>query len=233
MNKVLAMITARGGSKRIPRKNIRPFHGKPIIQYSIEAALESGIFSDVMVSTEDEEIADISRQAGAEVPFMRSMKNADDQSTTVDVCNEVLREYEKLGKTFDLFCCIYPTAPFITAEKLRNAYALLSEDTNLHAVMPVTEGSWNFYKSFKRENGLVSMNFPEHEWTHSQTLDTSYYDCAQFYFLNMASYRKDSRIFADRVHGMVMPELEVQDIDYEHDWRLAELKYEIINEKNS
>ena len=115
----IAIITARGGSKRIPRKNIKEFCGKPIITYSIEAALHSGLFTEVMVSTDDEEIARIAEQAGAKVPFMRSGENAGDYASTDDVLLEVLDRYRKQGREFETFCCLYPTAPFVTAEKLQ------------------------------------------------------------------------------------------------------------------
>ena len=118
----IAVITARGGSKRIPGKNKKEFLGKPIICYSIEAALESGLFEEVMVSTDDEEIAEIAKKAGASVPFMRSAKTSDDYATTDDVLIEVLEEYEKMGRDFAYMACIYPTAPFVTAEKLKEAF---------------------------------------------------------------------------------------------------------------
>lgn len=121
----IAIITARGGSKRIPKKNIRNFCGKPIIAYSIEAAIESGLFSEVMVSTDSEEIAETARRFGARVPFMRSSKNADDYATTADALLEVMERYQEMGRTFSYLCCIYPTAPFVTAEKLRDAMRLM------------------------------------------------------------------------------------------------------------
>ena len=124
---IIAIITARGGSKRIPRKNIKDFCGKPIIAYSIQAALESGIFDHVMVSTDDEEIADIARKYGAEVPFMRSEKTASDFATTRDVLEEVLQKYDEMGEKIDYFACIYPCAPFVTAQKLKDAFNLLRE----------------------------------------------------------------------------------------------------------
>src|SRR5437762_8016655 len=123
----VAIITARGGSKRIPRKNLRPFLGRPIISYSIEAALQSGLFDEVMVSTDDEEIAAVARQFGAAVPFMRSAATSDDFSTTAQVLQEVVGEYARRGRTFECACCIYPTAPFVTAQKLRRAFVTLQE----------------------------------------------------------------------------------------------------------
>ena len=130
--KSVAIITARGGSKRIPHKNIRDFCGKPIISYSIEAALSSDVFDEVMVSTDDEAIASIARSFGAAVPFMRSAESANDYASTDDVIAEVLRTYEAGGTRFDRFCCIYPTAPFVTAEKLKNAMALLDQAESGH-----------------------------------------------------------------------------------------------------
>ena len=137
--KKIAIITARGGSKRIPRKNIREFCGKPILAYSVEAAVASGLFDEVMVSTDDEAIAGLARKAGALVPFYRSVETAGDFASTDDVILEVLTEYRKRGREFDAFCCIYPTAPFLTGERLRRAMELL--DT-ADSVMPVTAFSY-------------------------------------------------------------------------------------------
>ena len=140
MSKV-AIITARGGSKRIPKKNIKQFCGKPIIAYSIEAAVKSQMFDEIMVSTESDEIADIARQYGASVPFMRSAENADDFADTTDVLLEVLECYKKTGREFDEFCCIYPTAPFITAEKLIQSHKLL-ENEEVYNVVPMVPFSF-------------------------------------------------------------------------------------------
>ena len=144
----LAIITARGGSKRIPRKNIREFCGKPIIAYSIEAAIESEIFDEVMVSTDDEEIAQIARNYGAAVPFMRSAFAASDTATTRDVLLEVLREYEKRGKQFTYMSCLYPTAPFVTIEKLRASYEIIST-YEIELLVPVVNFSYPPQRSFK------------------------------------------------------------------------------------
>jgi N-acylneuraminate cytidylyltransferase len=149
--KILAIITARGGSKRIPRKNIKNFLGKPIIAYSIEAALEAGCFSEVMVSTDDEEIAAVAKSLGAKVPFMRSMETSDDYSTTADVLIEVIQSYKSIGLSFDKACCIYPTAPFVSAKKLNHACKLLI-DSGSDSVLPVTEFSFPILRSFKLDN---------------------------------------------------------------------------------
>ena len=136
----IAIITARGGSKRIPHKNIKNFCGKPIIAYSIQAALESKLFDEVMVSTDDEMIASIAKDYGASVPFMRSAENANDFATTRDVLDEVMKTYKEQGKTFDYMCCIYPTAPFITAKKLKEAFALLRSAKTEQVAGLITNG---------------------------------------------------------------------------------------------
>ena len=138
--KTLAIITARGGSKRIPRKNIKDFNGRPIIAYSIEAAKASGVFDEVMVSTDDKEIGDIAASYGAAVPFYRSKETSNDFATTADVIEEVIREYQQKGMEFDIIACIYPTAPFITADKLKNAVDILSS-SDVDCVIPVVRFS--------------------------------------------------------------------------------------------
>src|SRR5215218_2282888 len=181
----IAIITARGGSKRIPRKNIKPFLGKPIISYSIQSALDSGIFEEVMVSTDDDEIAEISKKLGATVPFIRSEKNSDDYAGTAEVLIEVIEEYRKRQKHFETVCCIYPTAPFVHAEKLKRAYGLLTEH-NADSVLPVTEFSYPILRSVKiTEDGKIAMNWPEYYASRSQDLPKSYHDSGQFYFLNV------------------------------------------------
>jgi pseudaminic acid cytidylyltransferase len=230
MKNCIAIITARGGSKRIPRKNIKSFLGKPIIQYSIEAALKAGCFEEVMVSTDDAEIAAVAKACGATVPFMRSEKNADDHSTTVDVITEVLNQYAQNGKKFDMACCIYPTAPFISADKLNKAYSKLSE-SGAKAVVPVVRFGFPILRSFKMENELVKMNWPEHLNTRSQDLPPAFHDAGQFYFFRIDSFMTDKKVFTDHTIGMEMPESEVQDIDNEEDWKLAEIKYTFLKDK--
>src|SRR5436305_288488 len=151
----VAIITARGGSKRIPRKNIRLFLGRPIIAYSIEAALQSDLFDEVMVSTDDDEIIAIAREHGAEVPFRRSAQMSDDHATTAEVLGEVLGQYRERGRTFDYACCIYPTAPFVTAEKLRHAFAELVA-SGAEAVLPVAQFSFPIWRAFRMDEGRLS-----------------------------------------------------------------------------
>ena len=220
----IAIITARGGSKRIPRKNVKLFCGKPIITYSIEAALQSGLFEEVMVSTEDEEIARIAREAGAQVPFMRSSESAGDYASTDDVLLEVLTAYEERGREFDSFCCLYPTAPFVTAEKLRTAMGLLDK---ADSVMPVVPFSFPPQRCMVlNEEGELRMKWPEHAKTRSQDLEPYYHDCGQFYCCRTAPFFEYKTTDMPHMVPMIMSELEVQDIDNPDDWEIAELKYQ-------
>lgn len=229
MNAV-AIITARGGSKRIPGKNKKEFLGKPIICYSIEAALASGIFDEVMVSTDDEEIAEIARNAGANVPFMRSEKTANDYATTDDVLMEVLEEYEKRGKTFTYMACIYPTAPFITAKKLQDALQIL-KDNQASGVMPVVQYSFPPQRGMAIRGGRLVYCQPENALVRSQDLEPMYHDCGQFYVYDVEKYRACRGDLPDGYFPIEVSELEVQDIDNMLDWKLAEIKYEMMAEK--
>lgn len=225
--KNIAIITARGGSKRIPKKNIRNFNGKPIIAYSIEAALESGIFDEVMVSTDSEEIAEIARKYGANVPFMRSADTSSDSATTADVLCEVLNEYKKLGQIFEYMCCIYPTAPFVTSEKLKMAYDKVKQE-NVDEVMPVVTFSFPPQRGQVIKDGKLYMLNPECKNVQSQKLEKVYHDCGQFYFMDVGVFEKSGGDIHDNICPLVMSELEVQDIDNETDWKIAEMKYKIM-----
>lgn len=225
----VAIITARGGSKRIPGKNKKEFLGKPIICYSLEAALTSGLFEEVMVSTDDEEIADIALKAGAAVPFMRSSEASDDYATTDDVLLEVLAEYEKRGKTFEYMACIYPTAPFVTAGKLKRALDILKE-SNASGVMPVVSFSFPPQRGMAVRDGRLEYCYPENAMKRSQDLETMYHDCGQFYFYNTEKYRACMGDLKDGYVPIIVPETEVQDIDNITDWKLAEIKYRMMEE---
>ncbi len=227
----IAIITARGGSKRIPRKNIREFCGKPIMNYSIEAALEAGIFDEVMVSTEDDEIADIARAAGAQVPFMRSAETSSDTATTEEVISEVLMRYEELGRSFDYGCCIYPTAPFVTAHKLRDAYDILVE-SGAQSIVPMQEFTYPPQRGlFIDGEGYVKMLHPEYAATRSQDLEKHYHECGQFYIFRNADFMIQRDTTMEKSIPYIIDPVESQDIDTESDWELAELKYRFLKEK--
>lgn len=228
----ISIITARGGSKRIPGKNKKLFLGKPIICYSIEAALASGLFEEVMVSTDDEEIAEIAKKAGASVPFMRSEAAANDYATTDDVLMEVLEEYEKRGQAFEYMACIYPTAPFVTADKLQDAFRLLIEN-NASGVMPVVNFSFPPQRGMAVRNGRLKYCFPENAMKRSQDLETMYHDCGQFYCYQVERYRACRGDLEDGYVPIIMPETEVQDIDNLSDWELAEIKYKMMKQNNN
>ncbi len=223
----LAIITARGGSKRIPRKNIKDFCGKPIIAYSIEAALKSEIFDEVMVSTEDEEIAKIAKSYGASVPFYRSQEAAGDYVMTIDVMTEVVEEYRKRGINPEYVCCIYPTAPFVTADKLVKAKGVMVE-TDADAVIPVVKFSFPPQRCFIKKDSYVEYKWPENELKRSQDLEPFYHDAGQFYFLNVETMMTEHTLVPKNTAPIIMNELEVQDIDNETDWKLAEIKYGIM-----
>lgn len=224
-NKRIAIITARGGSKRIPKKNIKEFCGKPILAYSIEAAIKSQLFDEIMVSTDSEEIADIALQYGACVPFMRSDDTANDYATTDDVLLEVLLNYEKKGMKFDEVVCIYPTAPFITAKKLQNAVDVM-EEMNADALTPVVKFSFPPQRAFVIRDEVLQYQFPEYETIRSQDLEPVYHDCGQFYLMKADNILKG--LPAKKNIPFIVSELEVQDIDSEEDWKMAEIKYQMM-----
>ncbi len=221
---VVAIITARGGSKRIPRKNIKEFCGKPIIAYSIEAALNSGIFDEVMVSTDDEEIARIAENYGAEVPFLRSAEKADDHAPTIEVIKEVLGEYKKLGEEFDYACCIYPTAPFITSEKLKTAFEQL-QSSGKDALVPVVRFSFPPQRCFVIEDESLKYKWPENEFARSQDLEPFYHDAGQFYFQKTKTLIEGHSLVPASTAPFIVDDMEVQDIDTFDDWNIAEIKY--------
>lgn len=224
----LCIIPARGGSKRIPRKNIRDFHGKPIIAYTIEAAISSNIFDEIIVSTDDEEIGNISIKYGAKVPFYRSEKNSSDFATTVDVIKEVIEYYQTKKLSFDNICCCYPTAPFISGERLIEGFQKL-KNKNINTVFPILEFSYPVLRSLNLdENNMVSMNWPEHLNSRSQDLPKAYHDAGQWYWIKSEKFIKTNKIIGQNSFGLILKELEAQDIDNETDWKLAELKYELL-----
>lgn len=227
----LAIITARGGSKRIPRKNIRDFCGKPIIAYSIEVALKSGCFDEVMVSTDDKEIAQIALKYGASVPFMRSAKTSDDFATTANVIYEVLNQYQQGGKYFEYVCCIYPTAPLITSENLQSAFNQMAHH-QVDTVFPIVRFPFSIQRALRFGNEKVEFVQPEHALTRSQDLEPAYHDAGQFYWLDVKAFMQNQSLVSKKSGAIVLPEWQVQDIDNVDDWILAEMKYRLINKLN-
>lgn len=224
----LAIILARGGSKRIPRKNIKDFLGKPIIAYSIEAALKSGLFDEVMVSTDDEEIAMIAKKYGAKVPFLRTKKTANDYATTFDVIDEVLEKYKELNKTFDFACCLYACAPFVSDSKIAHGFKIL-QINNFDSVFPVMSLGFPIQRALKMgADNKISYFYPEFSLTRSQDLELSFHDAGQFYWMNTEKCLQLKKIVTNNSGSIIISEMEGQDIDNEIDWKLAELKYELL-----
>ena len=227
----LAIIPARGGSKRIPRKNIRLFLGLPIIAYSIRAALQSGLFDEVMVSTDDPEIASIANQYGAKTPFLRSAKNADDFATTMDVIAEVITAYKKSGQEFDEAACIYPSAPFVSPLTLVQFHEerILKQ---FDCIFPVLKYSYPIQRALAlNEDGKMNMVQPEHLITRSQDLEPRFHDAGQFYFFRVDPLMREHKLWTDNSGAIVIPEMFAQDIDHEEDWELAEFKYTYLKSK--
>lgn len=227
--KKIAIITARGGSKRIPRKNIKEFMGKPMIAYAIEAAEQSRIFDTVMVSTDDEEIALCAKKNNADVPFMRSETTSSDFATTYDVLEEVLLEYRKRGESFDLVCCIYPCVPFLTADLLQKAYCQMIEK-KLNAVMPVCKYPVPVEWAMQIDNGILVPDDPGAQLIRSQDLVPKYYDVGMFYFATSDSLLSEKTLCPSKTGGLIINEDQCQDIDTMEDWAMAELKYTMMKE---
>lgn len=226
----LAIIPARAGSKRIPAKNVKPFLGQPILAYSIEAALSSGLFDDVVISTDSEMIGELARSYGASFPFRRSEKNSDDFATTADVLLEVLEMYALHFEKATVVCCIYPTAPFVTAEKLKASFNLLTEG-RFDSVFPILRYSHPIQRSLRLDGTHLRMIHPEHVNTRSQDLKPAYHDSGQFYWIMAEQLERKKRIITDNTGAYVISDLEAQDIDTEDDWKLAELKYQLMKNK--
>lgn len=225
----ICIIPARGGSKRISKKNIKCFLGKPIISYSIKAALNSLLFDEVMVSTDDYEIAKIAVEYGAKVPFMRSEKNSDDFATTFDVIEEVINLYKNKGKEFDSVCCLYACAPFVTKELLLKSYLKL-ESNNFDTVFPLVPYSFPIQRAFTRKNGNIYMIKENNLNIRSQDLEETYHDVGQFYFCKTEKIMLNKKLLTNNTGGIFITELDAQDIDNYTDWKLAELKYSLRNE---
>lgn len=222
---IVAIITARGGSKRIPRKNIKKFMGKPMLAYAIDAALNSHIFDEVMVSTDDKEIAEVALQYGAKVPFMRTEKTANDFATTADVLKEVVEMYKKSGKTFDTICCLYPCVPFLTGDILRKAYDKFHQ-TDCESLTPVVKFSFPIQRAFRvNKQGYLVYREPENASKRSQDLESMFHDVGMFYFMKSCIFEGGQ----NRTAFFEMDESCIQDIDTMDDWKMAELKYKVMH----
>lgn len=224
----LAIIPARGGSKRIPRKNVRSFLGKPIMNYSIETALKSHLFAEVMVSTDDEEIARIAQESGASVPFLRSAETANDDAGIAEVLIEVIESYAAMGRGFDIVCCLLPTAPLIAEPDLRAGLEKLKAGS-FDSVFPVTRFPYPIGRSLRMEGDRVLMNWPDNYPKRSQDLPLAFHDCGQFYWLRVDRFLKARRVFTENSGAIELPTTRVQDIDTEDDWRMCELKYKLLH----
>lgn len=218
----LAIIPARGGSKRIPKKNIRDFLGKPIIAYPIEIALKSELFDEVMVSTDDQEVASVAIQYGAKIPFMRSAETSNDTAILSEVIEEVKESYSRIGRKFDNICCILPTAALTTTDLLVKGLELLN-NVDIDSVRPIIRFSYPIQRSLRLDDdGKVTYFYPEFQNSRSQDLKPAFHDSGMFYWMKHSSGLKGSKKI-----GFEIPEISCQDIDTEEDWKLAELKYKL------
>jgi len=221
----LCIIPARGGSKRILRKNIKEFLNKPIIAYSIETALKSNLFNEVMVSTEDDEIANVAIKFGARVPFFRSTDSANDFSTVTHVLNEVIDHYQTIGQVFENACCLYATAPLTTIEHIKQGFEILVQKQR-DTVIPITPFTFPIWRGLKTEDDeKVKMIWPEFLNSRSQDLQEVFHDAGQWYWFSVESFIKNKKLFNDNTCAIILDQIEVQDIDNLTDWKIAELKY--------
>lgn len=223
----VAIIPARGGSKRIPRKNIKEFCGKPMIAYAIDAARRSDLFDHVVVSTDDQEIAEVARTFDAEVPFERPPDLSDDLTPTVPVIAHAIRSCKTLGWEIEYVCCIYPCVPFIREEDLKSSYRLL-QDHGANYCFPVTEFPSAVQRALKcLDDGSVQPFYPQYEMTRTQDLELAYYDAGQFYWGKSAAWLADSKIHSGGL-GYHIPSWRVVDIDTPDDWKRAELIWSVL-----
>ncbi len=224
--KRVAIIPARGGSKRIPRKNIKPFFGQPIIGYSIRAAQESGLFDSIVVSTDDEEIADVARSFGADIPFMRPPSLADDHTGTGAVVCNALNWFHQNGKTYDAACCIYATAPLLDPQRLKEGWDKLQ---GKRFAFSVTSYAFPIQRALKQTaDGSVDMFWPENLTKRSQDLEPAYHDAAQFYWGWTDAWLNGEIAFSPISAPVILPRTQVVDIDTPEDWEVAEVTYRIL-----
>jgi len=225
--KKIAIIPARGGSKRIPKKNLKSFFGKPIISYAIELAIKSNIFDEIVVSTDCQETAEVAVSYGAKVPFYRSIENSGDKATIFKTLKEVLQKFGNEGLNFEYGCCIFPISPLISNEVLSNGFEILKSNFNYDSLLPVGAYSHPIERSYMLEknfNTLISN--PEYQGTMTQDLPKRYFDTGQFYWFEINKILNDSNLITDKTYGLILNELQFQDVDNYDDWELLKLKYQ-------
>jgi pseudaminic acid cytidylyltransferase len=225
---VVAIIPARGGSKRIPGKNIKPFAGKPIIAYSIAAARASGLFSRIIVSTDSQEIVAVAEKFGSEVPFIRPAELSDDFTDTSTVILHTLNWLEEKDALPDYFCCIYATAPFIQAKCIKEGFRRLRQE-NAVSTFSVTSFPYPIFRALKTDDhGCLKMFWPEHESTRSNDLPEAYHDAGQFYWAHTQRFLEEKTFFSSKTIPIILPRQIVQDIDTPEDWKVAEHMYKAL-----
>lgn len=224
----LAIIPARGGSKRIPRKNLRDFLGRPVISYAIENAIKTGLFEEIIVSTDDSEIAAVAQDYGARVPFFRSAETSGDMATTAEVLLEVLGKYRESGTEFIHACCIYPTAVFASPGLLKRAYGMMTT-TNANSIFSLVQYAHPIWRAYRLKDEVAGMIWPGNKYTRTQDMEKTYHDAGQFYWFKIDSFLKTHDLTDSTSGAIVLNENEVQDIDDETDWKVAEMKYKLLN----
>jgi len=225
----ICIIPARGGSKRIPRKNIKDFWGKPMIAYSIKAALKSGCFDRVIVSTDDLEIAQVAKTFGAEVPFMRPDELANDYAGTLSVIKHAIEWFEEHESKPSEICCLYATAPFVQASSIKQAYKQL-QTTQADYCFSVTSFAFPIQRAIKiTQQQRIEMFFPEYFNTRSQNLEEAYHDAGQFYWGKAEAFKQHKPIFSEHASPFILPRHLVQDIDTQEDWLRAEMMYQVLH----
>lgn len=232
MSKLLCIIPARGGSKRIPHKNIKLFKGKPIISYAIETVRESGIADEIMVSTDDIEVAEVAMQYGATFPFKRSDLTANDTAGVAEVLVEVVEEYKHRGFEFDYVLCVYATNPLLRKETLQKAYHVISNNAEVESINTLEAYSYPPQRGMIiNAQGFAVMNQPEFYSARSQDLPKLYHDSCQFFLFKTYALLRDKKLYTEHTYPIVISEMESQDIDTIEDWKLAEMKYDIMHQE--
>jgi pseudaminic acid cytidylyltransferase len=227
----LAIIPARGGSKRIPDKNIKLFLGKPIISYSIKTAKISGLFDKIIVSTDSQEIARTAKEYGAEVPFMRPKKLSDDFTPTAPVLLHALKWIEENGVFPNYLCCIYATAPFVQPDYIKKGLGMITRKS-VSSVFSVTAFPFSIFRALNISGaGCLRMFWPEHELTRSNDLSEAYHDAGQFYWLDSKKFLKTKKLYTGDALPVILPRYLVQDIDTPEDWETAEVMYEVAKKR--